>query len=208
MNDRLLTILKETNAIITESHIVYTSGLHGSVYFNKDAVYPHTKYSSEIGQMFAESAKEYEVDVVVGPALGGIILSQWTAYHLSKLSGKEILGVYTEKDAESNQIFKRGYDKIVSGKKILVLEDIVNTGGSVKKVIKSVEGAGGKIVAVGIMVNRKPEEFNESKLGLPFISLLDIPSEAFEMNECPMCKENVPINTSVGHGKKFLERTS
>jgi orotate phosphoribosyltransferase len=207
MND-IIEILKSVGGIITDNHFVYTSGKHGSVYVNKDAVYPHTEKSSEIGQLFAEKAKTYPIDVIVAPALGGIILSQWTAYYLSKQLGKEILGVYTEKDAESNQIFKRGYDKLVAGKNILILEDIVNTGGSVVKVINTVKNAGGKISCVGVMVNRSPESFNGKNLELPFFSLGTLPAESFDESSCPLCKTGIPVNTTVGHGKQFLQQKS
>src|SRR5258706_12737000 len=135
----VITILKKVGAVLTDDHFVYTSGKHGSVYVNKDAVYPHTKETSEIGKLFAEKFKSKKIDVVAAPALGGIILSQWTAYHLSKLQKKEVLGVYTEKTPEKDQIFTRGYDKLVKGKNVLVIEDLTTTGGSVRKVVDSVK---------------------------------------------------------------------
>src|SRR3990167_10982176 len=94
---RILELLAEVGAVITDSHIVYTSGKHGSAYVNKDAVYPHTKEISGLCHALAEHFLRSGVEVVVGPALGGIILSQWTAHHLSELSGREIFGVYDEK---------------------------------------------------------------------------------------------------------------
>jgi len=145
-----------------------------------------------------------DIDVVVAPALGGIILSQWTAYHLSKLKGKEISGVFTEKDAESNQILKRGYDKIVNGKNVLVLEDIINTGGSVKKTVDSVKMAGGNVIAVSVIVNRSPETVNSEFMGAPFSPLAVLKAEAFEEEDCQLCRDNVPINTDVGHGRQWL----
>jgi orotate phosphoribosyltransferase len=84
MVDDVVSMLKSVGAIITDSHIVYTSGKHGSVYVNKDALYPHTELASRVGKMFAEKNKKLDIDAVVAPALGGIILSQWTAYYLSK----------------------------------------------------------------------------------------------------------------------------
>jgi len=86
--------------------------------------------------------------------MGGIILSQWVAYHLGLLKDKEILSVYTEKQLDENQIFTRGYGQFVKGKNVLVVEDIVTTGGSVKKVIKSVENEGGKVIAACSIVNK------------------------------------------------------
>lgn len=204
MQDELLKMLKDSGAIITDSHIVGTSGKHMSVYINKDALYPHTSYASRVGEMFAEINKALDIDVTVGPSLGGIILSQWTAYHLSKMKGREILGVYTEKDSESNQIFKRGYDKLVAGKNVLVLEDITNTGGSLVKVLESVKNAGGEIVSASVIVNRNPQEINSEELGVPFHPLLTYPAQAWDAEECELCKQGMPINTSVGHGAKFL----
>lgn len=207
MSQDILEILRSVGGIITDDHFVYTSGMHGSVYINKDAVYPYTEKVSQIGEMFAHKCKELDIDVVVGPMIGGIILSQWTAYHLSKLKKKEILAVYTEKDAESNQVFgRRGYDKLVIGKNILIVEDLTNTGGSVKKVVNSVRKAGGNILQVGVMVNRNPENVNETFMEAPFFSLGVFPAEAYDEKDCPYCKKGAPVNIVVGHGKKFLEQ--
>ena len=201
----VIAILKKVGAVLTDDHFVYTSGKHGSVYINKDAVYPHTEETSKIGQMFAGKFKDMDIDVVAAPALGGIILSQWTAYHLSKLKNKEILGVYTEKTPEKNQIFTRGYDRLVKGKNVLVIEDLTTTGGSVKKVVDSVREAGGNVVAVCIMVNRDPKNVTSSTVGAPFSSLGELLADAVDEGACELCQKGVPVNTTVGHGKKFME---
>lgn len=215
MGDDVVSILKKIGAVLTNDHFVYTSGKHGSVYINKDALYPHTKEASRVGQLFAEKFKDADIEVVAAPAVGGTILSQWTAYHLSKLKGKEILSAYTEKDkgttasaAESEQLFRRGYDKIVAGKNVLVIEDLTTTGMSVKKVVDAVRAIGGKVIAVCVMINRDPEHVNSDTIGAPFSSLGVIKADAVDAAECPLCKAGKPINTSVGHGKKFLEEKS
>ena len=205
----ILTLLKKADAVITDSHIVGTSGKHMSVYINKDALYPHTEMASEVGLMMAEKFKNVGVEAVVGPMLGGIILSQWTAYHLTRLTGKEVLSVYTEKDADGNQIFsRRRYDRHVKGKRTLVVEDVTNTGGSAKKVVETVKTVGGIVVALCVMVNRDPKNITSETMGAPFEPLGVLPAEAFEEAECPLCKKGVPINTEVGHGKAFLEKKS
>ncbi|MBT4240878.1 phosphoribosyltransferase, partial [Candidatus Peribacteria bacterium] len=173
-------LFKKANAIIENDHIVYTSGKHGSVYLNKDALYPHTELASEVGKMFAEKYKDKDIDIVVAPALGGIILSQWTAHHLSKIKNKEILGAYAEKDLEGTLVLKRGYDKLVAGKNILVVEDITNTGGSIKKTIQVTEKADGNVVAACVMINRSPETVTSETMGAPFDALGVIEAEAFE----------------------------
>ena len=208
----MISILKKVGAMLTDDHFVYTSGKHGSVYINKDAVYPHTAETSEIGRLFAEQFKDLDIDVVAAPAVGGTILSQWTAYHLSQLKGKEVLAVYTEKDkgtlasaAESEHIFRRGYDKLIQGKNVLVIEDLTTTGISVKKVVDAVKATGGNVVAVGGMGNRDPEHVNSQLGGAPFHALGVLKAEAFDEAVCPLCKKGVPINTKIGHGKKYLE---
>lgn len=205
--DSLLDLLKKVGAVYTNDHFVYTSGLHGSVYINKDAMYLHPMETTMVCRLFAERHQDYDLDVVVGPAAGGIILAQWTAYHLTQLKGREISGVYTEKDDREGQIFRRGYGELVKGKKVLIVEDIITTGGSVVKVIDSVKEAGGKTVAVSAMVNRNPDGVNSESLGVYFSALCTLKAEAYRPEECPLCINKLPINTKVGHGKGFLMKS-
>jgi len=207
-SEEILNIFKKTGGYITDSHIIYTSGKHGEAYLNKDAIYPHTKEISAICLEIATRFKDENIEVVSAPALGGIILSQWTAYHLTKLTGREILGVYTEKTPDKNQIFTRGYDKLVKGKKVLIVEDITTTGGSVKKVIESVRIVGGEVMAVCVLVNRDPQNINSESIGAPFYSLAEVKMQSWEEQNCPLCKKRVPINIAVGKGREYLEKRS
>lgn len=202
----VLKILKKTGGYITSSHIVYTSGKHGEAYLNKDAIYPHTFETSKICKEIAYMFRDKNIEVVSAPALGGIILSQWTAYHLSKLTRREVLGLYTEKTPDKNQIFTRSYDKLAKGKRVLVVEDITTTGGSVKKVISSVKEAGGKVVAVCVLTNRDPENINSRMIGVPFFALAQVKMQAWDEKDCPLCKKNIPVNTTVGKGREFLAK--
>lgn len=203
MND-VLTILKKVGAVLTKDHFVYTSGKHGSVYVNKDALYPLVRHVSQIGKLFALKYRHKNIDVVVGPALGGIILSQWTSYHLSRMVKRPVLGLYTEKTVDKNQIFTRGYEVFVKRKRVLIVEDITTTGGSVKKVIDTVRSAGGKIIGVCAMINRDPRLVNTKTIGVPFTSLGILKAEAYGERACPLCKKGIPINTTIGHGGKYL----
>ena len=205
MNETVVDILKRLGAVITDDHFVYTSGKHGEVYVNKDALYPHTEDVSKVGQLFAEKYKGTGVDVVAAPALGGIILSTWTAFHLSKLKGKEILGVYAEKMPDKSMAFTRGYDKLINGKKVLVIEDLATTGGSVKKVVDLVKQTGGEVVAVCVMVNRDPDHVNSEMMGAPFDSLGILKAQAWDEADLPVHIKSRPVNINVGHGKKYME---
>lgn len=209
MQEEVIQILKSAGSVITDSHFVGTSGRHMATYVNKDALFPHTALTSRICELLAEKNKHHPIDLVVGPALGGIILSQWTAYHLTKMLGREVLSVYTEKvpkGDEEDQVFRRSYDKMVAGKNVLVLEDTVTTGGSVKKVVNTVRGVGGNILQVCLMVNRDPATINSESIDAPLTWLAELDAQSYAEEECPLCASGVPVNTSVGHGKKFLEK--
>lgn len=204
-----MQLLEEVNAIITGSHIVYTSGKHGDAYVNKDAVYPHTQLTSDLCQAMATKIvqENEDVDTVIAPAIGGVILSQWTAFHLSKSLRREVMSIYAEKDPESGEfIIKRGYDKYVKDKKVVVVEDILNTGGSVRKVVDAVRLTGGTVAAVLALCNRG--SVTKESIGNPphLCSLTNVTLSSWEEAECPLCKQNVPINMEVGKGREYLAR--
>jgi orotate phosphoribosyltransferase len=207
MNEQeVLEILGKVHAVITNSHVVYTSGKHGTAYVNKDAVYPHTEATSKLCEGFAQHFAHKDVEVVIAPSIGGVILSQWTAYHLTKILGREVLGVYAEKDGEGGFVIKRGYDKICKGKKVLVVEDVVTTGGSIKKVIEATRAIGGEVVGLGVLCNRggiTPEDVaNPPEL----YALANVKMDAWDEAECPMCKSGMPINMDVGKGREYLAK--
>ena len=204
-NSEVREILEKTGAVVGNSHFVYVSGKHAPTYVNKDYIYPHIGYISRIGELIAEKYKNSPIDIVVGPSIGGIILSQWTAYHLSLLKNKEVLSVYTEKQSDKDQIFTRGYGAYIRGRNILVVEDVVTTGSSLKKVINSVQKEGGRVLATCAIVNKDPNNINPSFIGAPFDYLTVVGMDVYDEKDCSLCEQGVPINTELGHGKKFLE---
>ncbi len=205
--DDVVQILKDAGAIL-EGHFIGTSGRHLPLYINKDAWLLHTALVSKVCRMLAEKNKDKGIDVVVGPAVGGVVLSTWTAYHLSELTGKEVLSVFTEKTPEGGQTLKRNYDKVVVGKRILAVEDTVTTGGSVKKTIEAIKAAGGNIVQLSLIVNRDPKHVTEATFGIPVNALAEIEMESYEENKVPDWLKKVPINTQFGHGEKYLKEHS
>ncbi|OGZ39406.1 MAG: phosphoribosyltransferase [Candidatus Portnoybacteria bacterium RIFCSPLOWO2_02_FULL_39_11] len=205
----ILQIFMDVGAVIADSHIIYTSGKHGSVYINKDAVYPHTKETSVLCRAIAERFANDGVEVVIASAIGGVILSQWTAHHLSEITGREVFGVYAEKAEDGDGfVIKRGYDKLIARKNVLVVEDVLTTGGSVKKVIEAVRALGGNIVGLGALCDRggiTPQDVaNPPKL----FSLINLKLDAWDEADCPLCVRKVPINTDVGKGREYLARKS
>jgi orotate phosphoribosyltransferase len=201
-----LEILRETGGYIGESHIVATSGKHLDAYLNKDAIYPHTRAVSAVCRAMAELFVGENIEAVVGPSLGGIILSQWTAHHLSEITGRDILGIYTEKNESKDQILTRGYDALVKGKRVLVVEDILTTGGSLAKVIRTVKAAGGTVLAACAMVNRDPDKVHDAVIGAPLKTLASLRLPSWGESDCPMCRNGIPINTTVGKGSDYLAK--
>lgn len=209
MNDpAIMQMFVDAGAIITDSHFVYNSGRHSSVYINKDALYLHTGIISKLCQNMVQTYGAEQIDVVVGPVLGGIVLSQWTTYHLnSKRATGETLAVYAEKEQGSDQnfTFNRGYDQHIAGKNILVVEDILTTGGSVRRVIELVRKHGGNVVGISALCNRGNVQSYDVG-DVPIHTLITLDLATYKEEECPFCEQHVPINTSVGKGRMFLAK--
>lgn len=211
MNDpKIMKILTDVGAIISDNHFVYSSGRHSSVYINKDALYLHTKTISWLCQLMAQPYDANQVDVVVGPVLGGIVLSQWVAHYLNATrSSGETLAVYAEKGADGADFndkhffFSRGYDKYIAGKNILVVEDVLTTGGSARQVIELVRQFGGNVIGLSALCNRGNVQLGDVG-NVTIQTLVKISLETYAAEACPFCKQQVPINTELGKGRSFL----
>ncbi|PWU03288.1 MAG: phosphoribosyltransferase [Candidatus Melainabacteria bacterium] len=203
----ILGILHDVGAIITNTHVVFTSGRHSNTYVNKDALYMHPTRTAQLCQIMASKYDADQVDVVAGPTIGGVILSQWVAYHLSasRLSG-ETLSIYVEKEGERTEktfIVERGYDIKVPNKNIVVVEDVLMTGGSAAKVIETLRALGGNVLGLSALCNRG-KVTPAAVGGVPIHALTNLAFESWEEEQCPLCASKVPINTNVGKGKQFL----
>ncbi len=198
----VLDILQKVGAF-RSGHFVGVSGLHFDTYVNKNAMYPYTREMSELCKGIAKQFTGKGIDVVIGPATGGIILSQWVAYHLSELEAREVYGVYADKDGEAF-VIKRGYNDLLKGKSVLVVEDLVTTGGSLRKVIEAVRSEGGEVCGAVAVCNRG--DVTADMIGNPpeFVSLLTVELGQWPESECELCERGIPINTDVGHGKEYL----
>ena len=219
-----LKLLGRVGAVMTDGHFVYASGKHGSVYVNKDAVYPHTELTSDLCYAIAGQFLNDDVDVVVAPEVAGVILSQWVAHHLTAMGAHEVLSTYAERDERyvmetclaippganvfvriPGFVIKRGYDKLVAGENVLVVEDVLTTGGSVKGVVEAIRRLGGNIVGLGALCNRGGITSRDVVVPRLF-ALVNANLDAWPEANCPLCEEGVPINTDVGKGREFLAR--
>ncbi len=205
--EEILALFERTGAVIRDSHIIYTSGRHGSSYVNKDGLYPHPDLTSQVCRELASRLTGIDARVVVAPALGGIILSQWVGYHLQDLTGHPFLAVYAEKSADGERFeFRRGYDRLIRGKPIVILEDILTTGISVRRVVEAARDAGATVAAVAALCNRGGVTAVDIGNVPRLISLTELPLESWEEKDCPLCARGVAFNQSVGKAAALGKR--
>ena len=184
-------ILVKTNAIM-DGHFLLTSGLHSPHYVEKFNVLQHPKYTEQLCRAMAEKFKDADIETVVGPVTGGIILAHETAKAL------DARAIFTER-VDGKMTFRRGF-KLHDGERVLIVEDIVTTGGSIKEVIDVVKANGGVPVAVSMLVDRSGGKVNFGDV--PSTALLHINVETYKPEDCPLCKNNVPITKRGSTGKK------
>lgn len=198
-------VLEEVGAIRT-GHFVLTSGRHARIYVNKDALSMYPIKVTQLCYRIAANFFEAGVEVVAGPAVGAISLIQSTSRLLGKLTDEPVLAVYAE-DSDSGKDFYRGFAPYIDGKRCLVVEDITTTGTSAKETVAAVREAGGEVVGLALLCNRDPERVTAESLGVPeLFALAEIPLESWSRDECPLCKQGVPINTDIGKGREYLAR--
>lgn len=182
-DERVVEILKEAG-VLQEGHFLLTSGRHSNKYLQCAKVFRNTKYSEELCAVLGEKFKDYGVDVVIGPAMGAVQM----AYEVSRSLKCE--NFFTERDAEGQMSLRRGF-VVSEGMKVLVVEDVVTTGGSVKEVINLVRAAGGNVVGVGSIVDRTGGLID---FGVPFKAVYSADVQSWEPADCPICKENkIPL---------------
>jgi len=210
MNDpKIMQMFAETGAIISDSHFVYSSGRHSSVYVNKDALYLHTEIISTLCQRMARPYNADQIDVVVGPVIGGVVLSQWVAHYLNqRRTTGETLAVFAEKGSDGldkHFAFSRGYDKYIPDKNVLVVEDVLTTGGSARQVVDLVRRNSGNVVGLTVLCNRGNVQSKDVG-DVPIHALVALSLQTYREDECLFCQEDVPINTDFGKGRAFLAR--
>ena len=179
-NQNILEIFRKTNALLN-GHFLLTSGRHSNQYFQCAIVLQYPEYNEIICGKIADYFRETEIDVVISPAIGGIIVGQEVARLLGKKS------IFAERE-DKTLTLRRGFS-IEEGKKYLVCEDVVTTGGSVFEVIEIVKNNGGIVAGVGYIVDRSN---NKVQFGVPQFSTLQLEVVSFNPDECPLCKQNIP----------------
>ena len=173
---RALAIFNTSGAFL-QGHFVYTSGRHGNNYLEKFRVLERAEYAEPLCRMIAATFEQSGADIVAGPTTGGLIV----AYEVGRILGRP--GIFCEKDPAGGRVFRRGFS-IHPGQKVLVVDDIVTTGGSLGDTFAAVEGLGGSIIGVGVLADRSG---GEVEMPYPYFACLEVAFETWAPEDCPMC---------------------
>ncbi len=180
-------MFREAGAII-EGHFLLTSGLHSPVYWEKFRVLEQPRYTERLCGMIAAHFRDRDVQLVAGPTTGGIIISYEVARQLGRRS------IFAEREGNA-RVFRRGFD-IPRGQRVLVVDDILTTGGSILEVIREVDRKGGQLVGVGVLVDRSGGTID---FGAPLFSCYSTSVPSYRPGECPLCRAGKPL-TKPGSG--------
>ncbi len=181
--ERAAELMTKAGAL-TKGHFRLTSGLHSDEYCQCAKVLEHPVMTEELGRMLADAFEGETIDVVVSPAIGGIVIG----YEVARALG--VRAIWAERGADGAMAFRRGFG-VTPSERVLVIEDVVTTGGSVKEVARLVTGAGASLVGFGFIMDRSREPLD---LPAPTKALLEGRTmQTYQPDECPLCAAGVAV---------------
>lgn len=170
-------ILLKTNALL-EGHFILTSGKHADKYMQCAKITEYPLYTEKLCEILKEQLKDVAADIVIGPAVGGIIV----AYELAKQLNTK--NMFAER-VDGKMVLRRGFN-IKPGDKVIVAEDVITTGGSVQEVIDLVKEKQGDVIAVAVFVDRS---MGKADFGTKLVKAYTANVQAFDPDDCYLCKE-------------------
>jgi orotate phosphoribosyltransferase len=176
----ILDIFKQTHALL-EGHFQLTSGLHSAQYFQCAKVLQYPNHAEKLCGLIAQHFLNSKPDVVIAPALGGIVVAQEVGRQLHTRT------IFTERKDGTMQL-RRGFE-INTGERVIVCEDVITTGGSVQEVIDIVSKAGGHIVGIGAIVDRS----NGKSVLKNMFATITINVQTYLPDNCPLCQQGIPM---------------
>ncbi len=178
--NEILKIFEQTEALLT-GHFILTSGLHSDRYFQGAKVLQYPDIAQKLCSQIGEHFRDKEVNAVIAPAVGGIIVTHEVAKSLG------VRAIFSERQ-QGEMTLRRGFE-IEKGENVLVVEDVITTGGSVKEVIELVRTTGGNLAGAACLVDRSGGEVD---LGTELFSLVQFTVQTFPPENCELCKQGSP----------------
>ena len=180
-DDEILEIFQKTGAL-KKGHFLLTSGLHSPVYWEKFRVLQYPLYTSILCKLIAEHFASQNVDMVVGPTTGGVILAFEVARQMN------VITAFAEK-TEEGRVFRRDFT-VQPDSRILIVDDVMTTGGSIWDTKEAVEKLKGLVIGIGILVDRSGKGID---FGVPLFSCIKTEAVTYKAEDCPLCTQNVPL---------------
>ena len=179
MGNKVLDLLESAEGVL-HGHFCLTSGLHSNIYFQCAKLYQYPEITGQLGELLAEKLAELDFDTIISPAIGAMIIG----YETAKQSKKRNL--FVERKDGVMQL-RRGYS-LKKGEKVVIIEDVITTARTIKETIEAIKEFEPEIEAVGCIVDR-----TSGRSDYNIKSLLQIDPVVYNPEECPLCKENFPL---------------
>ena len=184
----------ESAGAFLRGHFVYTSGRHGADYLEKFRILEDPRATTELAAMIARRFEPLRPELVAGPTTGGIIL----AYEVARQLGVD--AVYVERGDGGGRILRRGFE-ISPGTRVLVVDDVVTTGGSLVETQACIAEAGGVVIGIGVLADRTA---GRAATAIPFYACLTVDFPSYPPDACPLCASGIPVAQPRGSAKKVL----
>ncbi len=182
----MLSVFQETGAYL-RGHFRLTSGMHSPEYLQSALVLQHPPFAERLGKMLGELFQRLaggeKIQTVAAPALGGLIIGHETARALGARF------VFTERDTAGGMTLRRGFS-IDPGETVVVVEDVVTTGGSAREVIEIAQAHGALVLGAGSIIDRSG---GAAGLGVPRVALHTMNVTAWPPEDCPLCRQGIPV---------------
>lgn len=172
--------------VLKKGHFLLSSGLHSDEYFEKFRILEDPAFTRNLVKEKIEELRELEAEAVVGPTLGGVLV----AYEVASQLGLRAL--YAEKE-DTKRVIKRGF-YFREGLRVLIADDVLTTGGSIRETWKITSEKGGKVVGVFVLINRS----EGVEFPFPLISVFNVRAKTYSPSNCPLCKRGIPLEIPGG----------
>ena len=179
--EQIIDVLKKAD-VLQEGHFLLTSGRHSDKYMQCAKIFKHANYTEMLCRDLAEKFKDDDIQLVIGPAIGAITMAYEVSRHL------QVENIFAERE-NGAMCLRRGF-MIKPGQRVLVVEDVITTGGTVREVINIVKQAGGVVAGVGSIVDRTNGQID---FGTKYEAVIQVDVQSYTQEECPICKQGIPL---------------